>query len=135
MRPMKKLFIIFILAFFLNLIWENLHSYLYIHYQSGLITEWLLVRASLVDAVFITIMGWFFITIAFFRKRVWLAFLIGVAAAVLLEFYALKTGRWDYNEFMPIIPLLNVGLTPTIQLGFIAYLIYKLFLIRKISKN
>jgi len=30
-----------------------------------------------------------------------------------------------YNELMPIIPILNVGLSPTIQLGLTGYLAYR----------
>jgi len=51
---MKKVSLIFILSFFLNLIWENLHSYFYTVYMGGEITETILLRASIADAIIIT---------------------------------------------------------------------------------
>ena len=52
---MKKLIIIFFLAFVFNVIWENLHSFLYSNYMGGKITEYILIRASLFDALLITL--------------------------------------------------------------------------------
>ncbi|MBI2670188.1 MAG: hypothetical protein HYX20_03520 [Candidatus Yanofskybacteria bacterium] len=121
----KKLSIIFAVAFLLNLVWENLHSYLYIHYKAGEITRLILLRATLFDAVFITLLAILFIKIVYFRERKWYVLLMGIIVAIIIELSALKTGRWAYNEFMPIIPLINTGLTPTIQLGILSYLIFK----------
>ncbi|MBI2626699.1 MAG: hypothetical protein HYW77_00435 [Parcubacteria group bacterium] len=121
----KKLFSIFIASFLLNLVWENLHSYLYIHYKAGEITQLILLRATLFDALFITLLAILFIKFAYFKDRKWYALSIGVVFAILIELSALKTGRWAYSEFMPIIPLINTGLTPTIQLGILSYLVFK----------
>jgi 1,4-dihydroxy-2-naphthoate octaprenyltransferase len=119
---MKKVAYIFGLAFILNFIWENLHAFLYANYQGGAITEMILLRASFVDAIFITVVGTAFIKLKFFKERTWLVLLIGIIAAAGQEMYALASGRWAYNSLMPIIPILNVGLTPTIQLGLLAYI-------------
>lgn len=121
----KKLFIIFAASFLLNLVWENLHSYLYVHYQSGPITQVVLLRATFFDAVFITLLAILFIRIAYFQKRKWFALIFGFLAAVFIEIYALKSNRWAYDSLMPIIPFLNIGLTPSIQLGILSYLIFK----------
>lgn len=123
---MKKLFFIFLLSFVLNLVWENLHSYLYTSYMGGKITEYILLRASFFDAVIITFLSLPFVYIASFRKKGWLIIFIGILIAIAVELYALHTGRWSYNEYMPIIPYLSVGLTPTIQLGFLGYISYRL---------
>jgi CHASE2 domain-containing sensor protein len=117
----RRLTFIFLLALALNFIWENLHSYLYSNYKGAPITEFILFRASLWDAAIIILMSFLFFYISFFRKRKGLMILIGIIIAVLIEWYALSTGRWAYNAYMPIIPLLSVGLTPTIQLGFLWY--------------
>lgn len=123
---MKKILTIFFLAFILNLVWENLHSLLYNHYQGGSITQLILLRAALFDATFITIIGTAFINFDFLIKRDWLILPIGFTFAVLLELYALGTNRWAYNEMMPIIPILSVGFTPALQLGLTAYVVFKL---------
>lgn len=123
---MKKLIQIFLISFTLNFIWENLHSFLYVHYQGQAITELILFRAALFDACFITLVGWLFITIPFLHKRLWLIWPIGIIFAIGLEMFALNSNRWAYNELMPIIPLLEVGLSPTIQLALTGYISWKM---------
>jgi len=121
---MKKVFLIFILSFFLNLIWENLHSLLYLNYIGGEITEFILLRASAGDALMITLILLPFLFIPSLKKKSWLIIPIGLLLAVFIELYALDAGRWAYNEYMPVIPTLGVGLTPAIQLGFLGYFSY-----------
>lgn len=121
---MKKIFLIFILSFLLNFVWENLHSYLYVSYMDGKITEFILFRASLVDASIITILSLPFIYITRLRNKNLFIIPIGVFIAIIIELYALNAGRWSYNEYMPIIPFLSVGLTPAIQLGLLGYFSY-----------
>lgn len=119
----KRYSFIFPIAFLLNLIWENLHSFLYTHYQGGAITEPILLRATLFDAVFITLL---FLLIDRMKvgKSTGLYIQIGVSffVAVLIEVFALSTTRWAYGPWMPIIPILEVGLTPIIQLPLLGYL-------------
>lgn len=123
----KRLVLVFLFALAANFLWENLHAPLYMHYKGGEITEWILLRAAFFDAAFITVLGFLFFSFEFLRKRLWLAFAIGVVFAIGLEWWALETGRWAYTPAMPIIPFIGTGLTPTIQLGLIAYLIFKKF--------
>ncbi len=125
---MNKLPLIFFLAFILNLIWENLHSYLYVNYRGNKITQKTLFCASFIDASFITVMAILFIEEPYFKSRLLYSLFFGLVVAALLEVYALKTNRWKYNKFMPIIPIIKTGLTPTIQLGLISYLIYTITL-------
>lgn len=121
----KKILLIFVLAFALNFIWENIHSYLYVHYQNEMITQLVLIKASLFDAFFITVLSVPFIFIRYLNQRLWWALVIGLIFAVILERYALYTNRWSYSELMPIIPIVKTGLTPTIQLGLLSFIIYK----------
>jgi hypothetical protein len=123
---MKKLSIIFLSAFFLNLIWENLHYLLYTHYKGGEITQFILMRASVFDAILITLILIPFIYLNVLKNKTWLIVLIGIIIAVLNEWYGLSTSRWAYNSLMPILPIIKTGLTPTIQLGILGYLSYKI---------
>ncbi len=125
----KKLLKVFACAFILNLVWENLHSFLYVHYKGAPITELVLIKAAAFDALFITVFSILFFRIRFFRERAWLFLVIGIVFAVCLEWFALSTGRWEYNSLMPIIPILGSGITPSIQLGLLGYITLK------ISKN
>lgn len=124
MAILKKLFLIFVFAFLLNFVWENLHSYLYVHYKGGEITEFILARAALFDAFVLTLAAVLFLVIPYFRERLWYILLFGVAFAIGLEWFALETNRWAYSEAMPMIPILRTGLTPTIQLGLLGYAVY-----------
>ena len=118
---MRKITYIFFISFALNLIWENLHVFLYDNYMGGKITEFILLRATLGDAIMITVISLPFIFLPFFKKNQWLILPIGFIIAISIEWYALSAGRWAYNDLMPIIPFLNVGLTPAIQLGILGY--------------
>lgn len=128
MEGIKKLGFIFIVSFALNLVWENLHALLYTAYQGGPITEFILLRATLGDAVMLTVLAVPFVYIAALKRHIWLIIPIGLALAVWIEVYALGAGRWSYNELMPLVPFLHVGLTPTIQLALLGWVTYRLVL-------
>lgn len=119
---MKKLAIIFLAALVLNLLWENLHVVLYDNYKGGPITEFILFRASLFDAFLIAVMSLPILFVRALKDRTWIIFILGIAIAIINEWYGLSTARWAYNELMPVIPLIETGLTPTIQLGLTGYL-------------
>lgn len=128
----RKVLIIFVTAFILNLIWEQAHSALYISYQGGAITHLILLRAALFDAAVITLFACPFLLLKSdfncLRSPTSTALFIGLLTlfAILLEKWALATGRWVYADIMPLIPLLHIGLTPAIQLGTIGYLSLKI---------
>jgi len=122
---MKRLTTIFIFAFVTNVVWENLHSFLYIGYKGGSITEFILLRASFWDAIIISLMLLPFLYFKSLRNKTWMIFIIGFIIAIAIEWYAFGTGRWAYTSFMPIIPFIKTGLTPTVQLGILGYLTYK----------
>lgn len=39
----------------------------------------------------------------------------GLIATLLLERYAIATGRWSYSDLMPVLPAIGVGLMPIVQ--------------------
>jgi len=123
---MKRVLLVFVSAFFLNLIWENLHSFLYVSYKGGEITEFILMRASLFDAFVITMLSLPFLHTPFLKGRIGLLFLVGTAVAVVNEWYGLGANRWVYNVYMPIVPFANVGLTPAFQLGTLGVISFKI---------
>ena len=123
---MKRALAVFAAAFILNAVWENFHAFLYANYMGGKITEFILLRAALADAAMITAIALPFIFYLPLKRRSWIIVLLGFVLAVCIEWWALSTGRWTYNAYMPIIPLLSVGLTPAIQLGLLGYLSFKI---------
>ena len=124
MNYLKRILVIFITAFILNIIWENFHSVFYDNYRGGEITEFILLRAALVDAIIIVVLSLPFLV--YFKKQSWLIIPIGFVISVIIEWWALGTYRWSYDISMPIIPFLSVGLTPTIQLGLLGYISFKI---------
>lgn len=123
---MKKILFIFFSSLVLDTIWQNLHVFLFANYKGGEITEFILLRAVLFDVVTILIFTIPFLLYPELKKRAWLLVPIGIAFSVVIEWWGLGTGRWAYNSLMPIIPILHVGLAPTLQLGLIAYACFKL---------
>lgn len=120
----NTLFKVFIISFALNLLWEHLHVFLYAHYKGGIITEKILLHATLADALFTVGFALLFLVPSFLKKRMWLVIPLGFALSISIEKWALASGRWAYGSSMPIIPLINVGLTPAIQIGLLAYLTF-----------
>lgn len=116
-----RLLFIFTCAFVLNFAWEHLHSLLYTAYKGAPITDWILFRATLGDAIFLAALSVPFFRISWLHTRLWVVIPLGVACAIALELFALHTGRWEYNSLMPLVPLVGTGLTPTIQLGLLGY--------------
>lgn len=128
---MKKLLAIFAVSFALNFVWEHAHSVLYLSYQGGPLTEFILLRATLGDAVIITVFGALFIYFPKIGARRWLVWPLGLCVSIFIELLALHSGRWQYNSLMPIIPLLNIGLTPAVQLALTGWASLRFVLWRK----
>lgn len=119
---MKKVLWIFGIAFLLNVVWENLHVVLYSAYKGGSITEFILLRAALFDAFVIALLALPFLLSKALQNKQWLIIILGIGVGVCNEWYGLSTARWAYDVSMPIIPFLNVGITPAVQLGVLGYL-------------
>ena len=45
--------------------------------------------------------------------------LLGAHWAVAVEWWAIATERWTYNDVMPVVPVLGVGLWPLVQLSLL----------------
>ena len=50
----------------------------------------------------------------------------GLSLAVIVERFALSTGRWEYRSSMPILPGFDVGLVPVLQMLLLPPLIFRL---------
>jgi hypothetical protein len=131
----KKIGLVFVISFILNLVWENIHSILYLRYQGGPITEFILARAALSDAVYITFAGLIIITMSHFKYRLYLATFLLLVLSVMIEKIALESSRWVYKDIMPIVPILKVGLTPAIQLALLGHVTFKVTNLQSLTKD
>lgn len=116
-------------SFLLHLLWENLQAPLYAGYLSFTQHFWICFRAAWGDLVFMAII---YAMIAFMyqdifwitdkkvlcRPVAWISvILIGIALAIGFEEWAILIAhRWSYSPSMPLLPLINVGLTPVAQM-------------------
>jgi hypothetical protein len=139
---MKRILFVSVITFISNFFWEISQAFLYApHFIGigGLIKVH--IRASLGDLLIVFLIL-LFDTIVFKRifskrnfvmKRYAVMALLGFVLAVIIEKYALTTGRWSYNSLMPIIPLINVGLTPVLQMILLPSLV--IFFSEKLKYN
>lgn len=66
----------------------------------------------------------------FSSKRLMFLVVLGFLWAVGIEYYATEVAhRWVYAPAMPIIPIINVGMTPVLQMVIIPF--FSIFLTRK----
>ena len=124
MRKVRLLLYIFIIGFLLNLIWENVQAPLY----EGFTNFWehfmMCFWASLVDAAVILLLYALFAL--WYKDSFWIKhlnwknglvlMLVGAAIALGFEFWAFENEAWAYTERMPVVPALNIGLSPLLQM-------------------
>ncbi len=81
-------------------------------------------RATLGDVLIF--LGAFWTVALIFRDRNWIRFpfgsafiifiAVGVAVTVVMEWHAtIVAERWQYDEIMPVLPLLGIGISPLLQ--------------------
>lgn len=111
-------------AFVLHYAWEHLQCPLFVHREDDTVMWVAMVLATIGDVVLTWIVQVF--VAAFSRRWIWprraspaswiLLFLLAVVIAVVVERYALATGRWSYAPTNPLIPGLGVSWLPVAQL-------------------
>lgn len=137
--PDKPLFRRFVgavagLSFLLNYGWEIGHCPLYtvcVYDRPHMI---FLALASLADVIMAGLLYFGFALI--YRNGLWVShlstsrvfwlILVGGAGATVSEIAHLAAGNWAYTDRMPIIPGIEVGLTPVLQFAILPVLIYSL---------
>jgi hypothetical protein len=138
-----RIVIIIVSGFFLNLLWEVLHSLLYDWNKAPLVNDIyvyiprIVFGASCMDAFWIMIITC--LNILLRRGLIWLRepqkrdyitfFCIGLIIAIFIELQAFLFNQWSYNQYMPVI--FGIGLTPFLQLGTTACI--SLFISTKIK--
>lgn len=118
--------VIYLVTFFLHFVWEMWQVPLYVGMSEA--NHW----SAVLQCTLATIGDGFIALVAYGiaaligRDKYWLVknpawiltvFIIsGLIITVLFEILATSVyGRWQYSELMPILPVLNVGLSPLLQ--------------------
>lgn len=105
---------LFFIAFFLNLLYELLHSLLYKTCLEARLPKYiyLILKGAIFDGFFIMVI---FLASSFFGNYFFYVFsALGLFFAYFWEIYSVKKGKWVYTSKMP--KIFGAGLTPTIQL-------------------
>lgn len=125
----RKTFLFVCSTFLLNLVWELSQSSLglYENYGGDFASVIGCTRAAVGD---ILIVGGVYVAMTLiYRRRTWMSSMrnstwvvlvvISVLAAFVVEWWGLLTDRWLYSELMPLIPLLEIGVSPILQMAII----------------
>ncbi len=141
MKILKLSLAIFVIAFVLNWIWENLHAPFYGGYENFFQFLPLISIASVWDGIIV--LGIYAAISALLRDMSWIkqlnrvpvliSIVLGLVVSVYIETRALGEGRWSYKAIMPIIPILDVGLLPVLQMVVLPLATFKL--VSKIIKQ
>lgn len=129
----KQGLVIFFLAVVLNYIWEVAQAPLYVGLQDWSAVWWHCFVAALGDGILIWIIlvvGW-----AIFKRFDWYVFptsrmrvvlaVTGLCIGIGIEWVAVNIlGRWAYAPSMPILPILDIGLIPVLQMLVLPPLIF-----------
>lgn len=120
---------VFIFGTLLNVAYELWHSVFYTHFTLPGLSYPEQVRMLFEAAVgdgFLAVINLFSVTAVQRRHWPWrsiwkrptvvLVITLALIVQIGIELGALATGMWAYDSTMPIIPVLGVGLTPTIQM-------------------
>ena len=120
------------LGFILNLVWENAQAPLFNGYQNLIQHFMPCFWATIGDAVIILLLYEFYVF--WYKDRYWIKhmkvrqivtlMIVGAVLVVFMEWGALASGRWSYTEYMPIVPIFDVGLLPVLQMMFLPALTF-----------
>jgi len=140
----KRLAVLALVSFALHVVWESLHIRLYTGYEHLSPSMPVTLFATLGDVMYtLIVVGGVSLARRSFawlsrlgRTEVLVLAVIGFVIAVFVELKGLGLGRWEYLPTMPIIPILNVGLSPILQMTILLPLSIFLagFLSRKLEK-
>ncbi|MEI7750121.1 MAG: hypothetical protein WCJ25_03895 [Candidatus Moraniibacteriota bacterium] len=128
----RKIVPIAVLSYVLNLAWEMSQAFLFAPHFSGAVDFIFIHVVVAFTDVMLTLLilsPEFFLFDRIFRKgdewkRIVLTASLGFLIAVGIERYALSTGMWAYGSFMPILPILGVGLTPVLQMAVLPIFVF-----------
>ena len=128
----KFIFIMITLSFLLNFAWELFQIPLYKNPVYDFNHIEFCALASLADVLMVLLL--YFGIALMFKNPFWIeplklqkisiVVLIGGVGAVLSEMWHLSLGSWAYDNSMPIIPFVNVGIAPVLQFMILPLLIY-----------
>jgi len=141
MKTGKQIIFLSLIAFVLHIVWENAQAPLFQGYAS-FAAHFPMCLVGTVGDVVITLFIYFIVALlkndsswisTLNKKDFAILAVVGFFIAIGIEWRALLFGRWAYADVMPIIPYLNVGLAPILQMTFLLPL--SMYFTKKIATN
>ena len=139
----RFIFNVGIIAFVLNLVWELIQTPLYKDGSYSISHITFCALGSVADSIMVLLL--YLVLALIFRNPFWvqhvkwqmitLVILTGGIGAILSERRHISIGSWAYADSMPIIPFLNVGLSPVLQFMILPLSTYLLSLKMMRQKN
>ena len=130
----RFVFTTIVLVFLLNFTWEVIQMHLYKYASFDIQHIAFCGLASVADAIMVLLI--YFVLALIYKEPFWIkhlnskrtliTVLIGGTGAVFAEIRHLSQGNWKYASSMPIVPYVNVGLSPVLQFMFLPVLSYYL---------
>lgn len=136
---------VLVFGFLLNTVYELAHSPLFTHFSEPGYTYPQLVLMLLGSAVadaFIALL--LFLAATLLERGQWqrgaklsigtttIILALAIVGQIVAELVALRSGEWAYNRWMPVIPVLQVGLTPIIQMPLLVLPVF--WLARRVAR-
>lgn len=128
-----------IIGFILSFLWENQHFSLYSNYAQWM-EQVYFVLCSLADVLLIFLV--YFLVALIFRNAYWIhrftaaqtltTLLISALVSFLAEKISLYMNWWIYTDQMPLVPLLDIGLSPFLAITLLPIITF--LLSRKINQ-
>lgn len=122
------------LAFIFNFAWEVIQMPLYKDAPFTINHIAFCALASIADAIMVLLIYFLFAVIYqnnlwvedFTWPRILILILCGAIGAIIAETRHVSAGNWAYDSSMPIIPIIEVGLSPVLQFTLLPLIIYYL---------
>ena len=104
--------------------WETAHAVAYVETDLPFAERlWHCLPMAVVDAAWsggLVLLGLAVARVVRRRGAAWACIVAGGAiSALAVEAFALRTGRWTYNDLMPILPIAGVGIWPVLQMSLL----------------
>ena len=141
----QLILVIAVLAFLLNFAWELVQLPLYKGAAYDIQHIAFCALASVADVLIVLLL---YLCFALINKKpfwmqhigfrqVFILMIIGGIGAIIAEIAHTAAGNWAYADSMPMLPILNVGLSPVLHFFLLPALIYYLsfYFLKKISKK
>ena len=127
-------FLTIILAFLFNFIWEMVQMPLFQGMTFNVKVTSFCALASVADGIMTLLLYYVFAFI--YNERLWAKnltvlrtialMIIGGFGAIIAEIWHTSLGNWTYTESMPLLPFVNVGLSPILQFMMLPPIIFYL---------